>query len=104
MSFKPFYIHENRGPGKMTGRSPRGFTLKVSPDPENQRNVLVQGAWCSHKDEFVKKTGRTTADAAESKSINKRDVPELLGAMSDQMWGGLGQSARSYYYVLKYVV
>jgi hypothetical protein len=103
MSFKPFYIHENRGPGKLTGRSPRGFTLKVSPDPDNQRNVVVQGAWCSHKDEFVKKTGRLTADVAESKSINKRELPNLLSSMQNTLHP-FSTVPGMYNYVLKYVV
>jgi len=103
--FKPFYIHEHHQPGKLSGRTPRGFTLRVSPDPENNRNVLVQGAWCSNKDEFNKRTGRSLADIAESKSINKRVLPRLVTQMQQVVYPGTTWAQeRDHYYLLKFVV
>lgn len=102
--FKPFYVHENVGPGKLSGRSPRGFTLKVSPDPDNTRHVIVQGTWCSNKDEFCKRVGRANADAAEAKSINKRQLPELAARMAGVVRPDLAYGEGYYYYLLKYVV
>lgn len=102
--FKPFYVHENVGPGKLSGRSPRGFTLKVSPDPDNTRHVIAQGTWCSNKDEFCKRVGRANADAAEAKSINKRQLPELAAQMANVVYASNEWHKGSYYYLLNYVV
>jgi len=102
--FKPFYVHEHHQPGKLSGRQPRGFTLKVSPDQANSRNVLVSGAWCSNKDEFNKRTGRVLADVAESKSINKRTLPRLLAEMSNVVHVSRHYHESAYYYILKFVV
>ena len=102
--FKPFYVHEHHQPGKLSGRTPRGFTLKVSPDLDDPRAVIVQGAWCSNKDEFNKKTGRSLADIAESKSINKRKLPVLLAHMSSLVFTPSEYHESEYYYILKFVV
>ena len=102
--FKPFYIHEHHQPGKLTGRTPRGFTLKVSPDPLDHHNIIVSGAWCSNKDEFNKKTGRSQADIAEQKTINKRTLPGLVAQMQNVMHGYPNHLPRDNYYLLKYVI
>lgn len=104
MPFKPFYVHENSGPGKITGRSPRGFTIKVSPNGDDPRSVVVQGAWCSHKDEFNKKTGRSQADIAESKVINKRKIPHLVATMVNLVYASKHFHESNYYYLYKYVL
>ena len=74
MSFKPFFVHRHWGAGKMPNRHPRGFTLYVQPT-EDSKVVLVGTAWCSPKDQFCKKTGRSQAQAAQGMLINKREVP-----------------------------
>jgi len=102
--FKPFYIHEHRGPGKISGRSPRGFTLKVAQDPNNESHVNVQGTWCSHKDQFCKREGRKFADAAEIVSINKRNLPALAADMTNTIFGSVEYSKHNFYYLLQYVV
>lgn len=86
--FKPFYVHINpHAPGKMSSRHPRGATLLVKPG-DDHRSCVVQGAWCSPKDAFCKKTGRATAAQAEEKIINRRDLPKLCDTMEDVVWGG----------------
>lgn len=102
--FKPFYIHEHRGPGKVSGRSPRGFTLKVSPDPNNESHVNVQGTWCSHKDQFCKREGHKFADAAELVSLNKRNLPSLVADMTNTVYNETIYTEHNYYYLLKYVI
>ena len=105
MMFKSFYIHAHVGSKKLPKHSkPRGFTLRVDHDPKNERHCLVRGSWCSAEDHFSRKTGRTTADVAEIKSINKRDLPVLLSAMHSKIAADNKPTDRDYYYVLKYVV
>ena len=96
--FKPFYVHCNRGPGKLPNRSPRGFTAKVSPHPTDSRLAVMQGSFCSPRDEFNKKKGRSQADIAVTKDIKLRDVPRMLEAMDQVVHG---YSMQSYLYVLK---
>ena len=101
--FKSFYVHYNLVPGKLSGRAPRGFTLKVSPDEENPRLIYVQGTWCSNKDEFNKAVGREMADMGERVSYNKRRLPELAASMRAVVDDAeLNES--EYLYLLKYVV
>ena len=99
--FKPFYVHHTKGPQKMSNRYPRGFTLQVSPS-ENPRMVQVRGAFCSPKDQFSKKQGRSFAAVAEMREINKRKLPMLLASMCEAC--GQEYYEEQWYYVLKYVV
>lgn len=69
---------------------------------ENSRLVEVRGAFCSPKDQFSKKLGRSFAAAAPSKLIHKRRLPDMLAAM-EQVVAGHGYTEH-WYYVLKYVV
>ena len=82
--FKPFFVHHNSGPGHLSGRWSRGFTVYVQPNLENQREVLVSGAWCNAKDAFVKAEGRAQALKANTISINKRQLPQLLCSMTQR--------------------
>ncbi len=101
--FKPFFIHKHHGAKKLSNRHPRGFTLYIEQDPVNARNVVCSGAFCSPKDQFVKKDGRSHAAQASTKTINKRDLPKLLNAMS--LVSGFNENVeRDWFYVLKYVV
>lgn len=100
--FKPFFIHRNHAPGKMSSRQSRGFTLKISPYPEDDKIALVQGTLCSPKDEFCKRLGRSQAEQSKPEKINKRDVPRLLAAMSASC--GWAEDSREYNYVLKYFI
>lgn len=99
--FNTFYIHKNRGPGKLPNREPRGFTLMVSPHA-NQRLIECRGAFCSPKDQFSKKEGRSRAALADVKLIKKRELPRLLYAMDAYAKGDTTES--DWNYTLKYVV
>ena len=70
---------------------------------ENSRLVEVRGAFCSPKDQFDKKKGRSYASAAPSKLIHKRRLPSMLAAMEQVVTGYVSEDS-NYYYVLKYVV
>jgi hypothetical protein len=104
--FKPFFVHFNR-PTRHSDSSklrhmPRGFTLKVSPGSE-PRTINVQTAWCSARDEFVKKTGRAFAEDAPITTINPRDLPRFaLNAEHQCVLGARWEG--SYLHLLKYVV
>lgn len=101
--FKPFYVHQHSN-AKYAKRdnTPRGFTLYVQQDPNEPHNVIVQGAWCSNKDNFCRRIGRNTANFAEEKSINKRDLPKLLTAMMHAcQFEAVDQD---FYYVWRYVI
>ena len=79
--FKPFFVHINPfPPGKRSGRGPRGSTIYVSPSKDN-RQCQVQATFCSHKDEYNKKTGRAEAMKADIAVINKRDLPRMVAAI-----------------------
>lgn len=102
--FKSFYVHQHHN-NKCDKRdnAPRGFTLSVQQDPNQARNVLVQGAWCSNKDNFSRKIGRDTAGKAEVKSINKRELPKLLAQMA-HVCGFNEVVDHDFYYVWRYVI
>jgi len=77
--------------------------MYIEPDPVNSRNVVCSGAFCSPKDQFIKKEGRSYAVQASSKTINKRHLPALLNAMAT--YSGFDDSnERDWVYTLKYVV
>lgn len=100
--FKPFYIHGFNEPGNVSSRFARGFTLYVKPDEENERYVLVQGAWCSPKDQFVKKMGRSQALMADQEHINKRELPDFVNKCYDAC--NLESKVWDHNYLLKYVI
>lgn len=104
--FKSFYVHEQNLQRNRNKHNPRGFTVKVSPDPDNSRNCIIQGTWCSGKDQFIKSEGRKYAEAAEKVIINKRDLPNWLARMYEEIIpvDKYPQRERVYYYLLKYVV
>lgn len=83
--FKPFFVHRhtNRKFHKRDHR-PRGFTLYVQPDPENYRNCVISGTWCSKDDNFCRSVGRNNALNAEQKVINKRDLPKIVDRMAQE--------------------
>ena len=100
--FKPFYIHGFNEPGRISGRFARGFTLRVSQDEENPHNIKVQGTWCSPKDQFCKKEGRSFADKAAAETMNKRNLPKLVADCYAAC--GLETSSYDQNYLLKFVV
>jgi len=105
MSFKPFFVHFNRPVSKHdTSRlrhSPRGFTAHIMPG-EQPREIRVQATFCSSRDEFVKKEGRSLALTAEVAKFNPRDLPKLLSSMAAAC--AAESYEQDYLYTLKYVV
>ena len=113
--FKPFYIHRHHPAGKMPNRNPRGFTALISPaivdggpDGDNyveDRFVNMQVVFCSPKDQFVKKEGRRLAAEAHIETINKRDVPRMLAALSALTKHNEFESQETdWYWVLKHLI
>ncbi len=105
MSFKPFFVHRHSGPGKLPNRNPRGFTLYVSPDPLHERNIIVRTAWCSPKDQYCKKTGRSQAMASAYTTIlNRRELP--MHVASNEFFCGLSSfiDVNAWQYIYKYVL
>ncbi len=98
--FKPFYVHMTTGPGHKSGRTPRGFTALISPSLTDPRTLAVQVSFCSNKDQFSKKQGRSYAAKAEQVTYNKRELPRILGGFASQC----GVHNKDYAYILKYVV
>lgn len=106
--FKPFFIHYNRPVIKSyepcrLRHAPRGFTAFITPDKENDRNAMVQVTFCSERDEFTKKEGRSQAVLAEAVSFNKREVPDVL-ARCAKSCEYHDMTEQDYMYVLKYLV
>jgi len=102
MSFRPFFIHGFNQPGPLSSRCARGFTLLVSPNPDDSRQVRVQGTWCSPKDQFTKKLGRSYATNAQPEVLNKRNLPRLV--VDSYAACGLETTEQDQLYLLKYVV
>lgn len=103
--FKSFFVHENRGPGKLPNRFPRGFTAYIAPNDE--RTVKLSIAFCSPKDQFCKRTGRDTAQATQPVVMNKREVPQALADAFNKIYGydsGYGYPESAYLYTLKHMV
>lgn len=105
--FKPFFVHYNRNITKNSHgwekHSPRGFTAYIQPDPNNLRNVLMQLTFCSPKDQFSKKEGRSQVHQTKVEIVNKRDVPKMLAGATSLVENRRLLDSR-YYYILKYVV
>jgi hypothetical protein len=87
-------------------RHPRGFTVLVSPvdGDSNSHECYMQGAWCSPKDQFSKKEGRSYALKSEAVKVNKRQLPFILANMAEHARLTNQATDSSWYYVLKYVV
>jgi hypothetical protein len=113
--FKPFYVHINRGPGKLAYCRLRGATVKVSP-ADNPRECVVQTTFCSKRDQFCKKMGRSQAEEAPPQVINIRKLARYLATIDYLVTEGLkadptplpgesfDDSAQEYFYVFKYMV
>lgn len=71
---KAFYVHHQV---RYFGRARNGFTALIHPT-ENSRTVLFSVTYCSKKDAFCKKTGRSSVAQLIPTEVNKRDVPQLL--------------------------
>ena len=104
---KDFFIHKNKGPGKMPNRAPRGFTAHVCEDHIEHNKVKLSIAFCSPKDEFNKKLGRENAIAKEHKVVKKRDIPYLIAAawaicLEDEQ--NMPYYVRNYYYLYKFML
>jgi hypothetical protein len=107
VSFKPFYIHAHRGPGKITGGGFRGFTVHISPNEADPRSVFVRATICSPKDQFCKKEGRSQVATKIGHPLNKRQLPEYLALLDLAMWNVEHDKRwieKNYLYVLKYVI
>lgn len=62
-------------------------------------------AWCSSKDEFVKKIGRATAMAKDYKLVLIREVPGLLSGAENTVYGEesvVGAEPSAYYWIYRY--
>lgn len=98
--FKPFFVHQYREPGKLPNRSPRGFTVWVTPDQHIKGNILVNTAWCSPKDEFSKKKGREQAMNSWPISMRPQQLPVHLVNCFSNVWGYPNQE-KDFYYLFK---
>ena len=114
MSFKPFYVHINRGPGKRYSKL-RGATVLVSPAKDKtNRFVTVQVTYCSKRDQFCKKTGRSQAEQAPAEVINVRKLATFLADVDYRVSEGLNaeisaaspfnDGSEEFHYVYKYMV
>ena len=76
-----------------------GATVKVVGDDKDVGNVQVQYALCSKKDQFVKATGRSCAEAAPIKVVPLRYLPQELGRIAAK---AKARMAVDYTYAIKY--
>jgi hypothetical protein len=104
-SFKPFFIHRQRI--KPFSGKHNGFTAYISPNAEDARMCDVQVTYCSRKDQFCKKEGRSFALKAPIKTVNKRDLPTELNRIHIQLHNWKHSPSdfdNSWHWVLKYVI
>ena len=103
--FKPFFVHEHKQPGKMSNRGPRGFTVFVGPDQHIKGNVLVSTAWCSPKDQFIKKVGRQAAQDSFPVSMKAHTLPKHVAECFATLFGGvIGLSESHFFYLFKRMI
>lgn len=107
--FRPFFIHRQQPLwAPLNKHKAKGFTVYIQPGKDD-RTVGISIAWCSNKDDFIKKEGRKVAMSKPPIYINPREVPDWIGAQYDHLITGNRVSdgkglAREYYYVLKYML
>lgn len=100
--FKPFFVHEHKQPGKMSNRGPRGFTVFVGPDQHVKGNMLVSTAWCSPKDQFVKKIGRLQASTTYPISMKAHLLPKHVAECTSSLYPEAGEiDEGNFYYLFK---
>lgn len=100
--FKPFFVHEHKQPGKMSNRGPRGFTVFVGPDQHIKGNVLVSTAWCSPKDQFIKRVGREKATNSFPVSMKAHTLPKHVAECVTTLFGGDAHVAEgNFFYLFK---
>ena len=102
MSFKPFFIHSHHQPGHLPNRYARGFTMHISPH-DDPRMVKASMAWCSPKDQFCKRDGRSFALNGEVEVVNKRAIPAIL-AEADKICNLSKTHESDWYYILKHMI
>ena len=111
---KPFFIHYNRNKRRDDAgwlkHIPRGFTAFIQEHQTDPHSVRVQVSFCSYKDEFSKKQGRTEAELANTEIVNKRSLPKLLQScnlachLPRHSLDKAELDGTSYNYVLKYML
>lgn len=103
--FKPFFVHVQTFHRKPYNKhTPVGFTAYVSPN-NNPRLCNLQVTFCSPKDQFCKKEGRSQAMQAPVEVVNKRDLPMWVARCNDVLYRKAEWTpSNTYYYLLKYVV
>jgi len=99
--FKPFFVHEHKQPGKMSNRGPRGFTVFVGPDQHIKGNVLVATAWCSPKDQFVKKVGREQAANSYPISMKAHMLPKHVSECQRTLYPEMLSGEHQFFYLFK---
>jgi len=104
MSFKPFFVHFFKQPGKLGDHESRGVTIKVSPAGDKLPHMVqVQLAKCCSKDQFCKKTGRSQAEQAPVQWINKRYLPVFVAKRYQKLFG-VDAGVQTFFYLYKYML
>lgn len=63
-----------------------GATVKVTGDTRDPAQVDVQVVYCSRKDMYCKKTGRSLADVAPTKVVMLRNLPLELSRIQEKLY------------------
>lgn len=98
-------MHINRGPGKLHCGKYRGATIFVSPT-DNPREITIQTTFCSKKDAFCRKTGRSFALNEKSITINIRALSDEVGKIEAIVYDDDYHKgwAENFMYLYKYMV
>ena len=79
-----------------------GATVQVVGDTEMPAQVDVQVTFCSRKDMFCKKVGRTLASTAPLKVVPLRYLPNELARIEDAVYGHELDNANDFLFAVRY--
>ncbi len=80
-----------------------GATVLVSGNTDHVGQVDVQVAFCSKKDMYCKRTGRSTVSKQDKiKVVPLRYLPSELGRIEEQVYGYALDNASDFLYSLRY--
>ena len=79
-----------------------GATVLVTGNTDDPAQVDVQVAFCSRKDAYCKKTGRSTAAKAPIKVVMLRNLPRELARIDDAVNRMVGSSSSNWSSAIRY--
>lgn len=89
-----------RGPEKLCRF--KAATVFVQGDPDNVGEVSVQVTFCSRKDVFTKRIGRSMAMSAPIQRVPLRNLPFTLAGIEEEVYGGELENKNDFMFAMRY--